>query len=242
MKVLIISDIHGNYDALRAVLEDAGSWDQLWVLGDLVDYGPEPEKIVDEIRDMRPEVLLRGNHDHAAAYNVDCGCGIRTHDISVYTREHITRKLLSEDQLEWLKNLDLKIERSFSGGKIILVHGSPRSPLYDYMLPSLPKNILMEMIGSIADEPSRSLVIFGHTHLGTNMLLKNSVLLNPGSVGQPRDGDPRASYAIFDLESMDFRIIRVKYEVEKVVGKLRELVKDGAVMKKLSSIYMNGRV
>ena len=86
MRILVLSDVRGNVDALKAVVKHAGKWDYLWVLGDLVDYGPEPHIVVDMIRELKPDVIVRGNHDHAVAYNVDCRCNTATHELSVYTR------------------------------------------------------------------------------------------------------------------------------------------------------------
>ncbi|MCC6041942.1 MAG: metallophosphoesterase, partial [Desulfurococcaceae archaeon] len=93
MRVLIISDIHGNYDALKTVLETARGFDYIWFLGDLVDYGPEPHLVVDLVREIKPEVALMGNHDYAVAYNTDCMCAQELHDLSVYTRLNISYKL-----------------------------------------------------------------------------------------------------------------------------------------------------
>ena len=115
MRVLVISDVHGNADALRAVLEDAGRWDDVWVLGDLVDYGPEPQVVVDMVRELRPGLVVRGNHDNAVAFGVDCLCDPKVHELSVYTRQAISARLLSREQVEWLRGLPTTARKSADG-------------------------------------------------------------------------------------------------------------------------------
>jgi len=80
LRILVISDIHGNADALRRVLEDSGRWDHLWILGDLVDYGPEPHVVIDVVRELKPDVIVQGNHDHAVANGADCRCDPVVHE------------------------------------------------------------------------------------------------------------------------------------------------------------------
>uniref|UniRef100_A0A7C2BKI9 Metallophosphoesterase n=1 Tax=Thermosphaera aggregans TaxID=54254 RepID=A0A7C2BKI9_9CREN len=248
MKILVLSDIHGNLDALKTILERAPSWDELWILGDLVDYGPEPAEVIDFVKSLGPRHLLRGNHDHAVAYGVDCGCGEKTHDLSVYTRNNISVKMISREQVEWLRSLSLFERVVDKGLEAILVHGSPRNPLYDYMLPTLPPEDLRRMLtppplstyglkGMIA-----GLVVSGHTHVPMDLRVGNTRIVNPGSVGQPRDGDPRASCGLLDSETMEFRVIRLKYDVEKTLSKLKALITDKAVYQRLASILLTGRV
>jgi len=123
MRVLLISDVHGNYDALKSVLESARGFDYVWVLGDLVDYGPEPHMVMDSVREIKPEVLLMGNHDYAVAYNTDCRCGQELHDLSMYTRLNISYRLLTRDQLDWLRNLKHYERVDTPLGRAFIVHG-----------------------------------------------------------------------------------------------------------------------
>jgi len=249
MRVLLISDVHGNYDALKSVLESARGFDYVWVLGDLVDYGPEPHMVIDLVREIKPEVLLMGNHDYAVAYNTDCRCGQELHDLSVYTRLNISYRLLTRDQLDWLRNLKHYERVNTPLGRVFIVHGAPSNPLYGYIKPDLPVNELESLLyepreGFTIKQKlvSADYVIVGHTHIPFSLTLKNIKVFNPGSVGQPRDGDPRASYAILNLENMEFKHYRVEYNVDNVVKKLRELNIDRLVVEKLEKILMTGRV
>lgn len=248
MKILVLSDIHGNLDALKTILEHAPSWDELWVLGDLVDYGPEPGEVIDLVKSLGPRHILRGNHDQAVAYGVDCGCGEKTHDLSVYTRIKISVKMISREQVEWLRTLSPVERVADKGLEAVLVHGSPRNPLYDYMLPTLPPEDLRRMLTPPPLSPYgfkgmvTGLVVSGHTHIPTDIRVGDTRIVNPGSVGQPRDGDPRASCGLLDSETMEFRIIRVKYDVEKTLFKLKALITDQAIYQRLASILLTGRV
>lgn len=247
MRVLVISDVHGNADALKAVLESVGGWDYVWVLGDLVDYGPEPHTVIDMVRDLRPDAIVVGNHDYAVAYGVDCRCSPTLHELSVYTREFISKRLLSREQIEWLKSLPTKVVREVSGKKICLVHGSPRNPLYGYLEPNLPTTVLREQLseskfshGERARPVDAHTVLVGHTHKPMKTEVDGVPVLNPGSCGQPRDGDPRASFAIFDPETNTFTIHKVKYDVEKVIEKLKQLQLENLYTAWLANILRKG--
>jgi protein phosphatase len=249
LRVLIISDIHGNADALKAVLESARRFDAIWVIGDLVDYGPEPHIVVDIIRELKPEVIVMGNHDYAVAYNTDCKCHQILHDLSVYTRLNISIKLLTHEQVNWLKTLKHNVKLKLSNKCIYIVHGAPRDPLYGYLKPDLPIRDLEELLTEPASKYSLRTklvdadhVILGHTHISFTLEVKGINVLNPGSVGQPRDGDPRASYAIFDLETYNFTHYRVKYNVERVIDKLKALKLEYNVIKRLEEIIRTGNV
>ncbi|MEM2024973.1 MAG: metallophosphoesterase family protein [Desulfurococcaceae archaeon] len=223
MKILVLSDIHGNVEALEAVSNHVSTYDGIWVLGDLVDYGPEPHIVVDLISELKPDVVLRGNHDYAVSYGADCRCGEKTHDLSVYTRENISLKFLSKDQMKYLRNLSVSFEVNFNSLKMLLVHGSPRDPLYGYMLPSLPLDELGKMTiykksnFSLASYSKKweGIVLSGHTHIPAKIEVDKALILNPGSVGQPRDGDFRASYGVFDADKTEFTVYRVNYNIEK---------------------------
>ncbi|MEM0002409.1 MAG: metallophosphoesterase family protein [Desulfurococcaceae archaeon] len=245
MRVLLISDVHGNADALKAILENSGRWDYLWILGDLVDYGPEPHVVVDLIKSMKPDLVISGNHDYAVAYGVDCKCAQDLHELSVYTRFNISMKLLSREQISWLKTLPHKIELKISGKRVYVVHGSPRSPLYGYLKPNLSYD---ELIQQLTPQPlgakpvEADVVITGHTHIPLNMRIGNIWLLNPGSCGQPRDGDPRASYAVLDIENNLYEQRRIKYDIDKVLLKLRNLNIEQIYFEWLKVILKQGRV
>ncbi|ADM28136.1 phosphodiesterase, MJ0936 family [Ignisphaera aggregans DSM 17230] len=227
MRILVISDIHGNYEALKTVL-DRVEYDYLWVLGDLVDYGPDPHLVVDTVKSLKPDIILMGNHDYAVAYRDDCRCDPSIHWLSVYTRENISYRLLSEEQIKWLSSLERKSVRDIGGYRVMAVHGSPRNPLYGYLYPGLSDD---EKLLQLTESPFAlrprpvdvDVVVHGHTHIPNTEVVKGIKLFNPGSLGQPRDGDPRASIGVIDLDKNVFEIHRIEYDVESVVKRYRDL-------------------
>lgn len=254
MKVLIISDIHGNYDALKSVLEST-SFDEVIVLGDLVDYGPDPELVVDVVKELNPKLVIRGNHDQAVAYGVDCRCRDDIHDLSVYTRVNISLTKLSGGQINYLRQLPVKgVVELPAVGTTLVVHASPRNPLYGYVFPWFSDSEVVKELQpswrlgvgdrTLSDELPYRMYLMGHTHYPLVRRLANAVVLNPGSVGQPRDGDPRASAIVLDARGGDLRIdvIRVNYDVNNVVRKLGELIKDSTYLLRLVNILRSGRV
>lgn len=245
--MLVISDIHGNYDALRAVVEHASGWDYLWVLGDLVDYGPEPHLVIDYVRDLSPDLIVAGNHDYAVAYSTDCMCAPELHDLSEYTRREISLRLVSKEQLEWLKNLSTHRSIEISGKKVFAVHGSPRNKLYGYMKPTLPLHELMIALtpSTYATRPrpvDADIVVSGHTHTQADFYAGSIRVLNPGSIGQPRDGNPGASYAVLDVENMSVELRRVEYDVRRVIEKLENLGIDSKSLARLAEILTRGSI
>ncbi len=235
MRILIISDIHGNAKSLNAILE-AEKYDAVWFLGDLTDYGPEPHVVLDILREIEPEVWVMGNHDYANAHNVDCGCGEKTHDLSVYTREHITKKLLSKEDIQFLRSIPLTRELEIWGKRYYFVHGCPADPLYGYMFDFMPECMRNELGGMIHAD----YLLFGHTHFPVLGKKEGVSYLNPGSAGQPRDGDPRAAYAIY--ENGRFELKRTEYPVERTIEKLKKEVDNGEYLERLISILKNGKV
>jgi len=239
-RILLISDIHGNYEALKAVLNDAHHlrFDEVVVLGDLVDYGPDPDLVIDEVRSLKPKAIVRGNHDHAVGYGVDCGCGPATHAASVYTREEISLKKLSSNDVKWLASLPTKTTLKALGFKgVLAVHATPAEELHDYLYPWFSDD---RVTSSLKDFEGPALLV-GHTHYQfTVRRLGKYLIANPGSVGQPRDGDPRAAYAIIDDNETAITFRRVKYDAETTIGKLEALVKDKSSLRLLKYLLMHG--
>jgi diadenosine tetraphosphatase ApaH/serine/threonine PP2A family protein phosphatase len=226
MKYGIISDIHGNTEALGAVLDDIernGGVDSVWCLGDVSGYGPEPGASVDRVKDL-VTVCVAGNHDRGSIGKVD---------LSVFNplgqaALRWIQTQLNPAQQAWLGNLPL----TASEGDFLLVHASPTDPLLEYVL----------SIG-IAERNfpffKAKYCFFGHTHLpivyknegglvtatpltpGVGLVLgETKMMINPGSVGQPRDGDARASYGILDTDGRVFRLYRVAYDIEATQAKI----------------------
>ncbi len=225
MKVLVLSDIHANYDALKAVLEDAGSFDAVWCLGDVIGYGPEPNECITTIRSLPNLLCVLGNHDVAAMGKIN------THLFNYEARVSINwlKNQLSQESIKFLDNVEEKIVNQ----DVTLVHGSPYNPIWEYVLdPYIAKFNF--------DHFSTRYCFVGHTHqplicafnsetqgiewgqpeMGVVYPLKEKVILNPGSVGQPRDYDPRASYAVYDSEKFTWQVNRVEYDISAVQDKI----------------------
>jgi len=224
MRILVISDIHANLNALEAVLEDAGSFDAVWCLGDLVGYGPDPEECVNRIRHLPNLVCLLGNHDAAVIGSLDQEAFNHEANLAV----NWTRKQLSESSLEYLRNLNPRVETM----GVTLSHGSPRNPIWEYLLD-------LNTVTTNFSFFSTKLCLVGHTHIpimyvynGNGTVewsvpqsdavtpISGRVILNPGSVGQPRDRDPRAAYAMFNPEDLTWQARRVAYDIDSVAHRI----------------------
>ena len=215
MRLAVISDVHANRIALDAVLEDMPPVDRTVCAGDVVGYNPWPSECVDRVRELHAETIA-GNHDRAVAgdttfgFNSLAGAGVR------YAKRH-----LSDAQIEWLR--DLPTERRTANGRVHLVHGHPRDP-DRYTRPGEFSPRLLDQVEGEGDESDGApdVLVLGHTHVQSHEVYEEGIVLNPGSVGQPRDGDPRAAYAIVDLDAMTVEQRRVDYDVEAVVDAVRE--------------------
>jgi putative phosphoesterase len=212
-RILLISDIHGNHDALKAVLSEV-RYDEAFCLGDLVDYGPEPAECIDWVR-RNGIATIRGNHDNAVAYKVDCGCGYVYKHLSEATREY-TWASIGDSDMKFLAGLPLLADKDADGIKMTLAHGSPKS-FFDYIYPDTPAGRLDEL----TEGPGCEFLAVGHTHKPCILLAKNTTILNPGSVGQPRDGDTRASCMVLDTDTKKAEIVRINYDLEAVCEKIR---------------------
>lgn len=224
MRYLILSDIHANMDALEAVLASLppGSWDELVVLGDLVGYGAAPNDVIDRIRALKPTAIIRGNHDKASC-GIDDGSNFN-HVARVAARW--TGDMLTPDNREYLRtlpagpvSLDDRVE---------ICHGSPFDEDH-YIFDAEDARRALEA-------GDRQVCLFGHTHLPVvfrrtgssydgfipegeddiTLRFEDGVqyIVNPGSVGQPRDGDPRAAFAIYDTEGPSLTLRRIPYAVD----------------------------
>ncbi len=228
MRYAIIADIHANLAAFTAVLEDIehrGGVDEVWCLGDIVGYGPDPHQCLELLRQYN-HVSVAGNHDWAAAGKID------TADFNpdAAAASHWTAQQLSPEDIQHLESLPLVIEKD----DFTLVHGSPREPIWEYVLST-----------SLARENftffQSNYCLVGHSHvplvfkdedgscslnrLSTDIGLalgKSRLIINPGSVGQPRDSDPRASYAIYDSETRLVKLYRIPYDIGATQDKMMQ--------------------
>ena len=234
MKTLIISDIHSNYEALFAVI-DRENADQVICLGDLVDFGPQPAEVVQWVRHHVKDHCVMGNHDDALAHHRDCRSGPVFHDLAEATRE-MNRALLTHEQLTYLRELPPVVTVNIEGYRLRLAHATPAGNLYDnHLQPSVEdENLAVAMQGYDAD-----FICCGHTHLPMVRSIGRQTFVNPGSVGLPLDGDPRASYAVFHEGKIKLR--RLAYDIGKVVRKWRESALREEMVQRLASILESGR-
>ncbi len=221
----MVSDVHSNLVALEAVLAaiDASPPDEIWCLGDVVGYGPRPNECCEIVR-ARAEICLGGNHDLAVRGTIDLS--EFSGDAAVAARW--TRDVLDEPSRSFLDGLDPEGERS----GVAMYHASARDPVWEYVLSD-------EAAAATLALSPLPLVLVGHSHValeiawiddtltgglapdGTEMPLEGRVLLNPGSVGQPRDGDPRAAYLVLDLERRTGTFHRVDYDIARTQTEMR---------------------
>jgi predicted phosphodiesterase len=226
MRILIISDIHANLTALETVISEAGEFEAVWCLGDLVGYGPDPNECVALVRELPNLKCILGNHDAAALQKID------PNSFNPEARQSLlwTKNTLNSESVGFLNSLPEIIEID----EVTITHGSPRHPIWEYLLDinSATENF---------DCFSTMLCFVGHTHLpvifsqntnqhfvemnipGRNnksLALTNRAILNPGSVGQPRDQDPRAAYAIFYPEINEWKFKRVSYDIPSVQNRM----------------------
>ncbi|AGB39740.1 metallophosphoesterase family protein [Natronococcus occultus] len=201
MKIGLISDIHGNRVALRTVLADMPAVDELLCTGDVVGYNPWPAACVDDLRERGVPTVM-GNHDAAVVEETP----FRFNSMAKAGVEHALEQL-SADQLAWLA--DLPEERLACDDRVKLVHGHPDDP-DRYTRYTRPGEFSPRLLG---DE---DVLVLGHTHVQHVERYGEGIVVNPGSVGQPRDGDPRAAYAVLDLDAMTVETHRVEYDIDKV--------------------------
>jgi diadenosine tetraphosphatase ApaH/serine/threonine PP2A family protein phosphatase len=229
MRYAILADIHSNLAAFEAVLNDAegrGGFDKIWCLGDVVGYGPDPNECIKRLRQFEP-VCVAGNHDWAAIGKIDT---TEFNPVAAVAASWTAQQLTDEDK-DYLLNLPV----TFREDGFTLAHGSPREPIWEYLLST--------------EEAQENFAYFetayclvGHSHVplifeladgkaayrefttATNLKLKEKrMIINPGGVGQPRDGDPRASYVIYDAEAQTICYYRVEYDIPATQKKMAEL-------------------
>jgi putative phosphoesterase len=232
MKILVMSDLHANWPALEAVVS-AEEFDRLFVIGDLVSYGPHPREVV-EFVSSHADLLVRGNHDNALGLGVDCRCAPSSKPLAEATRA-VHRTLLSAEQIRWLGRLPFTAERKEDGRTFYAVHASPRDHLFRYTLtPTAPDDHVLKQVSGV----KANYVLLGHTHFPMMRRAGRRLVLNPGSVGQPRDGDPRAAYAVIEDGAVTLK--RAEYDVERTVRDLAQFPVERSVIEQLTAILRAG--
>ena len=229
MRALIISDVHSNLEAFQAVIEDAqkhSGFDEIWSLGDLVGYGPDPSACVDLLRSHEHSAVA-GNHDLAAIG----GISVERFNPYAAAANRWTAEQLTQEQAEYLGSLPLILEID----EFTLAHGSPRDPVWEYL-------ITVESAIACFTHIDTYWCLVGHSHMpflciprGTTgaafmsfpqgravQLDDDPLIVNPGSVGQPRDGDPRASYILYDDSAQTIAHHRAEYDIAATQAKMRQ--------------------
>ena len=227
MRILIITDIHSNLVALETVLDHAGKVDAVWCLGDVVGYGPSPNECISLIKKQPKLICLLGNHDAASINTLD----IATFNPEARRAVEWTQDTLTSESVAFLRERPKLLIQ----GKVTLSHGSPRHPVFEYILDT---RAATENFTHFKTD----FCFFGHTHLpvmfymenndymakltippvGETTELKPRVIINPGSVGQPRDRNPHAAYAIFDSEANTWDYRRVGYDFTTTQDHMRK--------------------
>jgi predicted phosphodiesterase len=208
MKIGLIADIHANYTALEAVLEDMPDVDSLVCLGDVVGYNPNPKECVEKVTETC-DLVLRGNHDR----NVRTPGDYRHNEMAYEGLKH-ARKELTEGQIDWLEQLPDRKDIFDTGFKSAHSHPDP-DMLDKYVMPAEFPNLRRYL-----DDYEG--IFLAHTHVQHEAVIDDRLILNPGSVGQPRDNDERAAYAVVDTESKEADLCRTEYDIDSVIEEVNE--------------------
>ena len=209
MKLLIVSDLHGNLAALEAVLAAEPQHDGVVFCGDVVDYGPQPVECLRWLKE-NADYAVRGNHDNAVAFNVDCRCLGTFREYSVATRAW-HRALLDHADYGFLRRLPTLDEFEREGKHFRLAHATPQGDLFEYLN--------MDQWADRLEGLDADFVLLGHTHVQGMRALGKITVVNPGSVGLARDGGGEACYAVFEDGHVELK--RIPYDVDRTVKALR---------------------
>ena len=217
VRLLVVSDIHSNLEALETVIEDAGDFDLAISAGDIVGYGPDPGGCIETLRRLKAR-SVSGNHEVGITTREEPPSHFNVHAARAVS---INRRLLNGNQLLWLKRLPKSLNLDIMGANISVFHGSPSRPTWEYVFPSEAE----AKAGEFFETTGADLLILGHTHIPHIHRFEGKLLLNPGSVGQPRDGDPRASYMLVDIEESGIEVShnRTEYDITRVMTRMRSL-------------------
>lgn len=222
-KLAFISDIHGNIEALRNVLNDIENrsikMDDVYCLGDLVGYGTRPNEVINLLKELNIQSIL-GNYDEAVAFYLPtCGCNINSDSDRVKTKNSLnwTVENTSNDNKEYIRNFEENISLQVEAYNILLTHSSPIS-ITDYVFEDD-----LEKQEQIAEDLEEDIIIFGHTHYPYVKRVNNKLFINAGSVGRPKDGDNRACYCFLELgDKIEVEFVRVSYDYEKMAKEIEE--------------------
>ncbi len=209
MRILVVGDIHSNWTALSAIDE---SFDACLCVGDIVDYGTDPVPCIEWVQ-THVTAGVRGNHDHAVAQRVTARGGTGFRRLAAATRP-LHWQQIDERRLKYLGRQPVTRRVTLDGNSIYLVHATPRDPMDEYLV-----NDPAAWEPRVRDIDARFICV-GHTHIQFHLQVGERHIINPGSVGQPRDGDPRAAYAVIDNGKVELR--RVDYDIDAALRQMRK--------------------
>jgi putative phosphoesterase len=232
MRILLLADIHANWPALLATLEQEGqtAFDQCMVLGDLVDYGLEPSPCIQWVRE-HATFSIRGNHDHGVAQNVKVQGRNGYKYLTAITRP-LSLERVSAEERRYLGTLPITSRFTLDGARFLLVHATPRDPLDEYATDDA------EFWSRRLADVDADVICVGHTHHPYVLEVGDKLVINPGSVGQPRDGDPRAAYAIIENQRVELK--RAAYPVETTVESILESSLPEPAKALLAEVFRSG--
>jgi protein phosphatase len=211
MKIVIVSDIHANFAAIRSLPEE--HYDQLWCLGDIVDFGPRPHEAIRWVKN-NATASIRGNHDQAVAFSVVPECSTEWLGLASVTRL-FTQRICSSEDIKFLRGLPLRKATVLAGTRFQLVHGCPSDPLFGY-LPENSEEWQREVKRIDAD-----FLFAGNMHTPFVRRVGGCTIVNPGSVGQPKTGRPFACYATWEDGHVELK--EYPYPVEETVAEINRM-------------------
>jgi putative phosphoesterase len=223
--MIFISDVHSNLEALSAVLEQVGDED-VYCLGDVVGYGADPNGVI-ELLKRRRVCCIEGNHDRAAVTGVPSGFSRGAAMAALWTHAH-----LNGSSLEFLKGLEPELQFAVGSKRVYLTHGSPDDRLWEYVDPTTHAGLFDHYLAKVQAD----VIGLGHTHIPYLWKNPRGTVFNPGSIGQPRNGDRRASFAEMELfadEELSVSLRNVEYNYEVAAAKIREAGLPGQLAERL---------
>ncbi len=226
MKLAIFSDVHANLPAMQVVTDHiaASGFDSVYCLGDLGGYAAQPNEVQELIMAMGCPTVM-GNYDEGVGFNLeDCGCHyMKPFDIAMsnvsflWTREHTT-----DENKSWLRSLPREIRLTGEGNRVLLCHGSPASTT-EYLFENRSEGYLRQFTAGDKHDAHADVIVFGHTHVPYHRMVDGVHFINTGSVGRPKDGDPRAGYCVLTFGNdggVTHEQVRLPYEVETTCARL----------------------
>jgi len=227
MRILLLADIHANWPALSAIKE---TFDVCLFAGDVVDYATNPAPCIDWLQ-KHADYWVRGNHDHSVAQRVTVHPGGTFRRMAAAMRQHHFDDL-SDDQLTWLARMPVTQHVQVGDHSFLLVHATPRDPMDEY----IPNDKAQWEVR--LEHVDVDFVCVGHTHVPMELKVGNTKVINPGSVGQPRDGDSRAAYAIIEDGKVTFH--RVEYDIDATIAHMVESGIEDSIVEKAASVLQSG--